>query len=414
MRDELLGYYERELSFLRQMGAEFARKYPKIASRLSLDEDKCEDPHVERMIEAFAFLAGRVRLKVDDEFPEVTESLLNVLYPHYLAPVPSMSIAQFSLDPGLGKVTSGYKVESGSVLYSRPIQGTPCRFRTCYPVVLWPIEVVSAKLESPMPADSKGRWAEAFLRISLRCLGDTELPELTLVDENVLKPIDRIRFFLSGEPQLSYKLYELIFNNASSVEIRPGRAKRTGPGTGQKPGPIRLPVSSLKAVGFEPDEGMLPYSARSFTGYRLLTEYFAFPDKFLFFDVTGVSNAARAGFGTDFEIVIAMKNVTPPSATVDESAFQLGCTPVVNLFSKLAEPIQLTQQQHEYQVVPDVHRQMATEVYSIDAVRAVDPSRGESREFRPFYSYSHSDRNDPGESLWYATRRQSQRKDDPG
>ncbi|HYL98386.1 MAG TPA: type VI secretion system baseplate subunit TssF, partial [Blastocatellia bacterium] len=202
MRDELLGYYERELSFLRQMGAEFARTYPKIASRLSLDEDKCEDPHVERMIEAFAFLAGRVRLKVDDEFPEITESLLNVLYPHYLAPVPSMSIAQFSLDPGLGKVTSGYKVDSGSVLYSRPIHGTPCRFRTCYPVVLWPIEVVSATLESPMPPDSKGRWADSFLRIGLRCVGDTELPELNLVDDYGLRPVDELRFFLNGEPQL--------------------------------------------------------------------------------------------------------------------------------------------------------------------------------------------------------------------
>ena len=91
MRDELLGYYERELGFLRQMGAEFAQKYPKVAGRLLLEPDKCEDPHVERMIEAFAFLAGRVHLKIDDEFPEITESLLNVLYPHYLAPIPSMS-----------------------------------------------------------------------------------------------------------------------------------------------------------------------------------------------------------------------------------------------------------------------------------------------------------------------------------
>jgi type VI secretion system protein ImpG len=96
MRDELLGYYERELTFLRQMGGEFAEKYPKIASRLLLEPDKCEDPHVERMIEAFAFLAGRVHLKIDDEFPQITESFFNVLYPHYLAPVPSMSLVQFS------------------------------------------------------------------------------------------------------------------------------------------------------------------------------------------------------------------------------------------------------------------------------------------------------------------------------
>src|SRR5215211_9302585 len=130
MRDELYTYYERELAFVRQMGAEFAQKYPKVASRLLLEPDKCEDPHVERMIEAFAFLAARVHLKIDDEFPEVTESLLNVLYPHYLAPIPSMSIAQFSLDSTQGKLTTGYTIGRGAVLYSRPIQGTPCRFRT--------------------------------------------------------------------------------------------------------------------------------------------------------------------------------------------------------------------------------------------------------------------------------------------
>jgi type VI secretion system protein ImpG len=144
MRDELLGYYERELIFLRQMGAEFAEKYPKIAGRLLLEPDKCEDPHVERMIEAFAFLTSRVHLKIDDEFPEITESLLNVLYPHYLAPIPSMSIAQFGLDPQQGKLTTGYHIERGTTLYSRPVQGTPCRFRTSYPVTLWPIRSARA------------------------------------------------------------------------------------------------------------------------------------------------------------------------------------------------------------------------------------------------------------------------------
>ncbi len=139
MRDELLGYYERELVFLRQMGAEFAQRYPKIASRLLLEADKCEDPHVERIIEAFSFLAGRIHLKIDDEFPEVTESFLNVLYPHYLAPIPSMSIVKFSFDQAKGNLGTGYEIPSGTTLYSRPIQGTPCRFRTSYNVILWPV-----------------------------------------------------------------------------------------------------------------------------------------------------------------------------------------------------------------------------------------------------------------------------------
>src|SRR5215208_5881685 len=154
MREELLGYYERELAYLRQRGAEFAKKYPKIAGRLQLETDKCEDPHVERMIEAFAFLAARVQIKLSDEFPEITESLLNVLYPHYLAPIPSMSIVKFELDPEQGKITTGYPVERNTVLYSRPYQGTPCRFLTAYPVVVWPVEVETATLESLDPVDT--------------------------------------------------------------------------------------------------------------------------------------------------------------------------------------------------------------------------------------------------------------------
>ncbi|HEX8089072.1 MAG TPA: type VI secretion system baseplate subunit TssF [Blastocatellia bacterium] len=414
MRDELLGYYERELAFLRQMGAEFARKYPKIATRLALEDDKCEDPHVERMIEAFAFLAGRVHLKIDDEFPEVTESLLNVLYPHYLAPIPSMSIAQFSLDPQQGKLTAGYKIDRGTTLYSPPVQGTACRFRTAYPVILWPIEVVSAALESLAPADAKGRWPQAVIKISLRCINDTLLSDLKLGAEEQLSLIDRIRFFINGDSQLVYTLYEMIFNNTKQVELRPEGARAPSPLPNKPPSPIILPPASLKPVGFELDEAMLPYSARSFAGYRLLTEYFAFPDKFLFFDVTGLDRAARAGFGERFDLLIYLKDVMPTDSPLSRETFQLGCTPIINLFQKIAEPIQLTQQQNEYHVMPDVHRQMATEIYSVDSVTTTDPYLQQSRQFQPFYSFRHAYDRDHDRTFWYVTRRRSQKKDDDG
>lgn len=413
MRDELLGYYERELAFLRQMGAEFAHKYPKIAGRLQLDADKCEDPHVERMIESFAFLAGRIRLKVDDEFPEVTESLLNVLYPHYLAPIPSMSIAQFTLDSQQGKLTTGYKIEREAVLYSQPIQGTPCRFRTSYPVIVWPIEVTSAALESLDPVDTQGRWKEAVIRISLRCINDTKLSDLKLGDEQQLRMIESLRFYINGDPHLVYAIYEMIFNKATRVELR-AHSMDTGNLQRPAPRPVVLPPSTLKSVGFEPGEGMLPYSARSFLGYRLLTEYFAFPEKFLFFDVAGLDKAAQAGFGDRFDILIYVRDVTPPRATVDASVFQLGCSPIINLFTKIAEPIQLNQKQNEYHVIPDVHRQMATEVYSIDSVVTADPYLKTTRHFQPFYSFRHAYDDEYDRTFWYANRRASQRPDDPG
>src|SRR5215203_7047087 len=179
MRDELLGYYERELIFLRRMGADFARRYPKIAARLQLDEEKIEDPHVERMVEGFAFLAGRISLKLDDELPEITESFLNVLYPHYLAPIPSMAITQFSYGSPKDKLTAVQNLPRGSRLNSRPVDGSPCQFRTAYDVQLAPLEVESAALESPAPKDGRGKYAESVIRLSMSCYGGAALSELT-------------------------------------------------------------------------------------------------------------------------------------------------------------------------------------------------------------------------------------------
>jgi type VI secretion system protein ImpG len=415
MRDDLLNYYERELAFIRSMGGEFAEKYPKIASRLLLEADKCEDPHVERLIEAFAFLAARVHLKIDDEFPEITESLLNILYPHYLAPIPSMSIAQFTFDPDQGKLTTGYHINKETSLYSRPINGTPCRFRTCYPVTVWPLEVVSATLESLDPVDTHGMWEEAVIRLHIRCLHNAKLSELTTSGEDgEARRLDRLRFYLYGEPQFTYALYEMIFNNSTRVDLRPENVKKGGP-KGSAPLVVSLPPTVLEQVGLGADEGMLPYTQRSFMGYRLLTEYFTFPEKFLFLDISGLDHAAReARLGEEFSISIYLKDVTPPRGIVSAATFQLGCSPIINLFSKVAEPIQITALQNEYRVVPDVHRQGTTEVYSVNEVTSTDPYVKETRTYRPFYSIRHSTPAARDESFWYATRRPSLRNEDQG
>src|SRR5262245_54647229 len=219
MPDELLQYYEHELTFLRQMGAEFAEKYPKVAGRLLLEPTRSEDPHVERLMQAFAFLTARVQHKIDDEFPEVTDALLNVLYPHYLAPIPSMSVVQFVPDPQRGKLTNGYTVERGTVLYSQPGHGTPCRFRTCYPATLWPLEVAAARLETPSGGlGTAGPSAVAQLRLELRCLGGASLHELCL---------EHVRFFLHGESSLTSTLYELLLHNTCQVLLRPLNAPQS-------------------------------------------------------------------------------------------------------------------------------------------------------------------------------------------
>ncbi|MEJ7618545.1 MAG: type VI secretion system baseplate subunit TssF [Pyrinomonadaceae bacterium] len=224
-----------------------------------------------------------------------------------------------------------------------------------------------------------------------------------------------MRFYLNGEPQLVYSLLEMIFNHATRVELRPvGAGKKTSGRMGPPPASIILPPDSIRHVGFGPDEEMLPYTAQSFPGYRLLTEYFAFPEKYLFFDVTNLDRAVRAGFGDQFEIVIHLRDVAPASSAVTASAFQLGCSPIINLFEKIAEPIQLTQQKNEYHVIPDVHRQMATELYAVQSITSTDSYLQKSREFQPFYSFRHTYNREQDRAFWYASRRQSTKPDDPG
>ncbi|MCB1022897.1 MAG: type VI secretion system baseplate subunit TssF [Acidobacteria bacterium] len=419
MRDDLLDYYERELIFLRRMGAEFSRKYPKVASRLLIDEEKIEDPHVERMVEAFAFLAGRVRIKLDDEFPEMTESFLNIIYPHYLAPIPSMAVTQFLSGSPKNKITTIQQVERGAKLYSRPIDGAPCRFRTSYDVALTPIEVLSAELESIAPPNAQGKLSDCQIRIKMQGFGGVGLYEMQ--DSETGEPIENLRFYLNGDPQLVFPLYELIFNHVSHVEIQAketpiaGAAMQTMTNMQLSlPDPVILNKNVIRPVGFEEKEAMLPYNKKSFPGYRLLTEYFAFPYKFLFFDVHGFDQAAAKKFGSNFDLVIHLKDVIPPRAPIEQNTFMLGCTPIINLFDRTADPVYLSQQKYEYQIYPDVHHQTSTEVYSIGEVYTTDSTTNTTREFLPFYSTRHLTDDEEDKVYWYANRRASQKPEDNG
>lgn len=420
MRDELLGYYERELVFLRRMGADFARKYPKIASRLLIEGEKIEDPHVERIVEAFALLAGRIGLKLDDELPEITESFINLLYPHYLAPIPSMAVAQFGYGSPNDKITAAQVLERGSKLNSRPVDGTPCQFRTAYDVQLLPIEVESATLDSPAPKNSQGKFTDCYIKLSMKCNGGANLHEMKMTESDV--PPEFFRFYIDGDPQLVFPLYEIIFNQAVSVEFRAkeapltNRTMKTLTGIQLKlPDPVILPAAlAIKQVGFDDSQSLLPFTQKSFKGYRLLSEYFAFPYKFLFFDLYGVDRAVANKFGGYFDIFIRLRDVTPPVAPVTAETFRLGCSPIINLFNKLADPIYVSQQKYEYQLIPDVHRQSTTEIYSIDGVFTSDPRTSTTREFSPFYSLRHAYGEEMEKSYWYASRRQSQRQDDEG
>jgi type VI secretion system protein ImpG len=406
MRDDLLLYYERELTYLRQTAVQFAEKYPKIASRLVLEPAKCEDPHVERLIEAFAFLSARVHLKIDDEFPEITEALLGIVYPHFIRPIPSMSVVEFQLDASQGKLTSGFPIDRGAVLHSRPVGGIPCKFRTCYDTILWPITVTAAEWKTPdrlQPA-IKALDAAAALRVELRCAPDVKLPQLKL---------DSLRFYLDGEAALLHSLYELLCCGLARIVVR-------DPTPGSKVKPVTLPASALRPVGFGSDESMLPYPRRSFPGYRLLQEFFTFPEKFFFLDINGLEPVWASGFKDCAELVFLVSQ--PQNADrrerleigVSAKMFRLGCTPVVNLFAQTAEPILLDQTKYEYPITPDARRLSGMEIFSIDAVDSIDADTRQIVSFEPFYSFHPGKQRNQKQCFWLAHRRPSSRPNDEG
>jgi type VI secretion system protein ImpG len=391
MSEVLYRYYERELLFIRQLAQEFARQYPAAAARLRLEPNRSADPHVERLIEAFALLAGRIHHKLDDEFPELTDALLSVLYPHYLAPIPSMGVIQFELDAGRGEFADGFRIERHSGLHTPPVKGVPCQFRTSYPVTLWPVEVAEARLVPP-PFSAVLRpppRAAAALRLTLECQSDLRFADLSL---------DRLRFYLSGEGPVVAGLYELLFNHTVQVVFRP-----LGADAGLAP-LVLPPAECLGQVGFENEEGLLPYPPQAFVGYRLLTEFFAFPSKFWFVDLGGWDRVRRAGFPGRVEVVMFLnQGQASLEQAIDAGTFRLGCTPVVNLFEKTAEPIPLTHARHEYRIVPDVAHPEGYEVYAVDSVTSADPTT--TIEYQPFYSFRHGRAPEDQQTFWYASRR---------
>ncbi|MCC6591276.1 MAG: type VI secretion system baseplate subunit TssF [Bryobacterales bacterium] len=405
MRDDLLFHYERELTYLRYLGAEFAQKYPKVASRLLLESGKCDDPHVERLLEGFAFLAARIYLKLDDDFPELIESLISILYPHYLRPIPSATVAQFHLDPEQGKATTGYRIERGSLLYSAPVGGTPCKFQTCYDTTLWPLEVKAADWRSPdrVQPPYMVPGTVGVVRVELHGMPEVEFSKLDL---------KTLRFFLQGDGTVVHSLIEVLCNNCLQILVRdlsaPGRKV------------VQLPPKSLQQVGFRQEEGLVPFPRRSFWGYRLLQEYFSFPEKFCFLDLSGFDRVAAAGFGRKIEILFYLSDFERGDRRqmlelgVSPGTFRLGCAPVINLFDQVAEPILLEQKKYEYRIVPDARREQSLDIFSINEVTGVIAGSPDTVSFEPFYSFRHSGSRGPTRTFWHSSRKTSGWRADGG
>ena len=373
-------YYQDELRYLREVGPEFAAANPEIARYLA---DRGSDPDVERILEGVAFLCGRVRQKLDDELPELTASMMSLLWPHYLRPIPSMSVLEFL--PQIEGMRAPLVVEAGSAFASVPIDGTRCRYRSCWPVVLRPWALRGIRLET-----------EAAKPVRLVMVLQTS-PSAKLEDIE----LGSVRFHLAGDPATSFALYLLLAAHVGQVTVSDGssrhdRAEET------------LGPDCVRAAGLDRSEAVLPYPQHSFAGYRLLQEYLAFKERFLFVDVRGLDRAVgKLKLENTLELAVTFNRRLETFPLVSLENVRLHCVPIINLFGHTADPIRLRHDRVRYLTQPStsgIADRRHAEVYSVDSVYGVNRAAGlESREYQPFYSFAHMGRGGPQSAIFYQT-----------
>ena len=396
MDPRLLRFYESELAFMHDMGSEFAQEFPKIAARLGLGNTEVSDPYVERLMEGFAFLTARIQLKMAAEFPTFTQSLLQMVYPHYLAPTPSMAVVRFEPSAALRAMPEGVMLPAGTEL--RSLLGTEdqtnCVFRTGHPVQFLPIEITEAEyVGSAATVAAMGlpdrRGVKAAIRLRLRVTGDMPFNKLAL---------ERLVFFLAGAEGARMRLYEQLVSNVLQIHVRPT--------VRPLPWSESLPPSAIRPLGFDPEEALLPRVAQSFDGYRLLQEYYAMPERFLFVAVEGLDRSAIRCNTGELDIVILLDRADPVLATgFNAEQMLLFCTPAINLFPRRSDRINLNDREAEQQVVPDRMRPLDFEVFDVQAVEGYASDGSPPQKFLPFYAANDLSRN-PEHRSYYMLRRQ--------
>ncbi|MGU7768711.1 type VI secretion system baseplate subunit TssF [Burkholderia sp. MR1-5-21] len=395
MDTRLLEYYNRELAYLRELGGEFAQQFPKVAARLRLTDSGPPDPYVERLLEGFSFLTARVQLKMDAEFPRFTQALLDAVYPGYVAPLPSMAIVQFAPLMNEGSLAQGWRLPAGTALRARPAasEQTACEFRTAHDLTLWPLELTSAAVTGapaylPRGAVAARHDVRGALRIRLKARGGARLAQM---------PADRLTFHLAGPERDALHLLELVAAHTLGVVVHD---------PGQPPRWLHtLAPDAIVHQGFDANQALLPDDGRSFQGYRLLREYFAFPARFLFFSVDGLRPALAHASGDECELTLLFdRHDAALEAAVDARHLALNCTPAINLFARRADRIPVQPGAREHHVVVDRSRPLDYEVYAVERLASEQRDDGQAREFRPFHASFADDDGNFG--AYYTVRRE--------
>lgn len=396
MDPRLLRLYDQELKFVRELGGEFAAEFPKIAGRIGLDAFECADPYVERLLEGFAFLAARVQLKLESEFPTFTQNLLDIVYPHFLAPTPSMAVVNFKPDLQGGKFENGYLIPRDTAMLGILGKGdiTACEFRTAHDVTIWPVALGEVEYLGGAAAVSAlgltdQRGAKAAIRFRLNTIGQIPFAALSL---------QSLTFFVRGATtDSSANILEQVLANPIGIAARPP--------TRPVPWQISLPKSAVRQVGLSEEEALLPTGPRTFQGYRLLAEYFAFPERFLFFTLTGLGPAIRRTTGTELELFILLERENKVLARgLSTENFLLNSTPAINVFPKRLDRIHIAERTHEHHAIADRSRPIDYEIFQLLSVSGQGVDLEREQEFLPFYARSDLTR-DTDLGAYYTIRR---------
>jgi type VI secretion system protein ImpG len=366
--NEILRYYEAEMRYLREAGKEFAHAFPDRARMLNIDRIGERDPHVERLFEGFAFLMGRLRHKLDDELPELTEGLVSMLWPHYLRMIPSLSILELS--PASGALQKHETLEPGLEVMSDPIgdDGIECAYRTTQAVDLYPLRLTQANAY----AREDGR---SVIRLRLELQPQARREQLE---------VPRLRLYLNADRPVALALYAALTADPLAVHVRVPGYPEDRPGA-----PQPMPGLHIEPAGFAADQRLWPKADNAFGGYQLLLEYFTFPEKFMFVDLVGIDMGAIPQAAEYFDVEIVLAKPYPDDMRFSADNVRLFCTPIVNLFAMEADPITASQFETEYRVHALEQRGDHVDVYSVDTVQGFESGTGRRFEYAPFAAFRH-------------------------
>ncbi|MDR0406761.1 MAG: type VI secretion system baseplate subunit TssF [Holosporales bacterium] len=383
-REILVSYYQKELSFLRTLGQEFSAHFPDIAQHLDFGKTPSTDPHVERLLESFALLTGRLQKQIDDLTPEIASALLQTLYPSFTRPIPSMALFCFDLDFDKSGQTPGIYVKKDSQLFTNGSDGSVCFFRTTHDLNLWPVEILHSQIVLP---EEPLMEAPAYLHLRVRWHGPLgQGPE-------------RLRFYLLGEDTFKNTLYKALFTHDLPIFIKISEDN------------ILQKIPSLQAIGFQDSENLLPITHEEHRGFRFLEEYFAFPQKFLGAEIHSIP---LDNWHETLSFYLPMSEISGKHLEVNPRSLEFNCVPGINLFESISEPIMLDYTRTETMIIPDQRRYLTQEVYSISRVVSLDTESTQEIEIPPYHALTYRIQQQAPILFWTARRMPSERMDVTG